>query len=367
MKKGLQSLLGFTLLIAISATLVLSCAMESGKEDNQIINASEEASKTISTGTHITIPRTNNNWDIYSSGMVSHSFSEFITVPARDKIFIGDMQTCNESDSSNVRFNTQYVNSDGNTYMWVRTKVEEDNHNGSENNHSASVSHWNREVIAGILMEKGPVRDYYSKTIGYAGSTDLDLNVPAGQEWERVSIPNNVGIKNPVLFATMATYNGSEPCHIRIKDVGVSSTGNCNFKIALEEWHRTDSAQAHTTETVNWVVLDRGSYYMGLGDRQWFYLKVDKFSLGLNYSGYSTYKTISNIGPLLGNKAVILTNIQTTQSSYPDPVVTRVKNIGNSFMLSFDVRLEEGKLEAEPQRHGVETVGYMALYSYNGD
>ena len=36
-------------------------------------------------------------------------------------------------------------------------------------------------------------------------------------------------------------------------------------------------------------------------------------------------------------------------------------------LLNVDVRLQEGTLEAEPQAHGVETVGYLAMYAYNSD
>jgi hypothetical protein len=354
-------------LSALVAALVYSCSIEKGQEKNQVIGLGEEVNRTINPGTHIILSSISNQWDLFSAGStVGENLSEFFTLPASNRIFIGDMQTCNETDPSNIRFKTQYVNSDGNTYMWVRTKIEEDNHNGSENNHSRSVVHGNKEVVAGIVMSQGIISSYYNETIGYAGSLDIDLNVPGGDKWNSVSISNNVNIPNPVVFANVITLGDSEPCHVRIKDVQVNSSGNCTFKLSLEEWHRVNSAQVHNTETVNYVVLNKGSYYMGSYDTGWYYLCVDKFQLGLNSAGYGTFKNIDTGKPLAGKNAIVLTNIQTGSSGHP--VVTRVKNIPNSTsILKFDVRLQEGKLEAEPQTHGVETVGYMAIYCYNGD
>lgn len=327
MNKSVKTLLRFTFLLVIPAALFYSCSLVGGREENPVSITGVEVDRTatINTGSHITLSQINNQWDIFSApSTIGENFSDFFTVPAGSKVFIGDMQTCNGTDPSNVRFNTQYVNSDGNTYMYVRTKVEEDNHNGSEDDHSRSVVHGAKEVIAGIAMNIGPIRDAGGTTIGYSGSLDIDLDVPSGNKWNNISISNTIHFSDPVVFANVITNNGSEPCHVRIKDVGINGYGNCVFKLALEEWHRDNSDQAHTTETVNWVVLEKGTHYMGVNDiepgqfHDWFYLHVDKFQVGLNYSGYGTYETINTGKPLLGNAAVILISIQTSSTSYPD-------------------------------------------------
>jgi hypothetical protein len=56
----------------------------------------------------------------------------------------------------------------------------------------------------------------------------------------------------------IVTYNGGHPVHIRLKDVTQNS-----FAFKLEEWEYLD--EWHTTETMNFIVAEAGTYKLACG------------------------------------------------------------------------------------------------------
>lgn len=154
---------------------------------------------------------------------------------------------------------------------------------------------------------------------------------------------------NPVVIAQPPTYNGSHTSVVRITNV--SSTG---FTMFIDEAPNMDGA--HTTETVNWIVLEAGNWQLADGTR----LKVGKLNtsatVGTSVANQWSQVNFSGAFP---TSPVVMSQTQTNFDSYW--VKTRQVNVGTT---GFQVALEED--EAKTTSHGVETIGWVAIEAGSG-
>jgi len=267
---------------------------------------------------------------------------------------ISDMQTYNGSDTSHINI---YKTVSGNKYYYIGN-IEEEKSKDSEMNHA-------EEIIASFQMRPGLIVDKYNNVIGETGMIDIDKNA-SKHTFDRISYSRTYS--NPVVFASVISNNGVDPCHTRIKSVTRTT-----FDVKIEEWHYLDVS--HTTETICYMVLEKGTHQMGkehyLNESEYeFILEVDSFNM--SQSGHNfTHRKFNN--DFTGGDPILMSATQTYNGTAP--IVTRVKNItadgfifdrgGNpSYNDGFDIRMQEE--EAEDQDHPEETVAYLALGPANG-
>ncbi|CAM2007788.1 fascin domain-containing protein [Acanthopleuribacter pedis] len=206
--------------------------------------------------------------------------------------------------------------------------IEEETSKDSETNHGSA------ETIGYLAMIEGDITDINGNVIGEVGT--LNRAQGGADTWYSFSSYSNT-YTNPVVFMQTNTINGSDPCHMRVRNVTTSG-----FEYQVEEWEYDDGT--HNSETVAYIIVEAGSYTLPNGsklgaktqnnvDENW-----DTVTYAQSYSG----------------TPVILSMTQTENGN--DPVVTRHKNANGSF---FQVKLQEE--EAKNNSHDNETIGIITI------
>ncbi|WP_458189241.1 hypothetical protein [Haladaptatus sp. NG-WS-4] len=183
-------------------------------------------------------------------------------------------------------------------------------------------------------------------------NSDGQLNQSQWQQADSVVQPNGIAIAKPL------THNGSQPCHVRLRNVA-----DGNFEYKLEEWEYLWPPYngPHPSETFHSLAVEPNEREVQLGDGTSYRVKAGTVSIQSNQNDvWSTedFVTVSLDGFFTGTP-VVLAQPQTFNG--PDPVVTRLRNVSNS---SFGVRLQE---EEANGAHVNETVGYIALQQVTGE
>ncbi|WP_435156051.1 hypothetical protein [Haladaptatus sp. DFWS20] len=171
----------------------------------------------------------------------------------------------------------------------------------------------------------------------------LSNNQTSKDQWqqaESVVQPNGVAIANPLSF------DGSQPTHVRLRNVG-----DGDFEYKLEEWAYLDGA--HVSETFHTLATEPTERELQLVDGSSYRVKAGTASV------QDDFVTVS-LDDFFGTETpVVLAQAQTFNGS--DPVVTRLRNTSGN---SFEVRLQEEEAEGS---HTSETVGYIALQQTAGE
>lgn len=79
---------------------------------------------------------------------------------------------------------------------------------------------------------------------------------PGPETWHSVRFQNTYD--NPVVVMKPVSFNGSQPCHIRLRNVGSSG-----FEFKIEEWEYLNGM--HVREQMSWIVVDEGVYTLSDG------------------------------------------------------------------------------------------------------
>jgi hypothetical protein len=173
-------------------------------------------------------------------------------------------------------------------------------------------------------------------------STDSGPSVPlhAGSftgdhNWRRYGF--DADLSDPVVAAGGLSYEGGQPCHLRLDDVAGDG-----FDARVEEWDYLN--EVHVTERAGAVALDAGSHDLG--------------GLRAEVGRVGTTDATSWVGlDGFSSAPVLLTTVQTDNGG--QAVVPRTEVWSNGF----DVRLQE---QQSLGSHGEETVGYFAVQSGTG-
>ncbi|WP_227379815.1 S8 family peptidase [Haladaptatus halobius] len=168
-------------------------------------------------------------------------------------------------------------------------------------------------------------------SIGETGT--VTTNQPTPGAWHTVSLEG--AYDNPIVLMQPLSYNGSHPCHIRLRNVQRQS-----FEFQLEEWAYLDGT--HTAETISYLVLDAGTYTSETGTR----IEVGTMTTNHTFSRKPFSQNFTTA-------PVVLTQTQTFNG--PHPIVTRQRNVSSNETV---IRLQEE--EAQDTVHATETVGYIA-------
>lgn len=176
-----------------------------------------------------------------------------------------------------------------------------------------------------------------SDVTGEVGLIDIYQSGP--DEWHDVGYDHSYD--TPVVFAGPLTYNGIEPCHVRVASVDGSA-----FKIRSEEWMYTDGT--HTTERTGYIVVEAGSYYPDVA------MEVGRASADDGFSYVSFNRDFDR-------RPVVLAQPLTYDGW--NPIVTRLRDVSTAGM---EVRLAEEEGASHDGAHLTEEVGYIAMEPGSG-
>ena len=160
------------------------------------------------------------------------------------------------------------------------------------------------------------------------------------------SVSLNNTFTNPVVIATVPSYNGAHQVTIRLKNI----TGR-GFDIFIEEPDGLDGA--HTIETVHYIVIEKGVYTFPDGTM------LEAGTLSSTNLNFQTVSLLQNYNAT----PCIFTQVQTDNSSTRF-LKTRQKNSTTS---SFQTKLERSELKKSTLFGGInETIGYFAISKGGG-
>ena len=185
------------------------------------------------------------------------------------------------------------------------------------------------------------------------GQVTMDWQV--GDDW--VEVPFSQSYTDPVVVAKALSYNGSNECVVRVKDVGDGGIGDYGgFRIRPQEWSYLD--EAHTTEDIMYVVADAGHHFIPfVGGPGQIVVDAQKFSS--NACGTSSFvsKTFTSS---FSSTPVLFTGVSTFSGSAP--VTTRNQAVTTS---GFQVTMQEE--EAADQSHASEEIHCIAFSQGAGE
>jgi subtilisin len=182
------------------------------------------------------------------------------------------------------------------------------------------------------LLDADTATTEIQNMIGEAGTISVDEN------WQTVSLDGSY--TDPVVVASVGTYNDSDPVHARVRNAGSDS-----FEVRLEEWEYQDGT--HGSETVNYIVMETGFHETSTG------VNVLAGTVQADGSGWTT----ATFDRTLSSQHYVFAQVMSVGDS--TSVSTRITDVG---LDSFDVvcQEEEANRSDEFSDHGQETVGYLA-------
>ncbi|HBE68944.1 MAG TPA: serine protease, partial [Planctomycetaceae bacterium] len=169
--------------------------------------------------------------------------------------------------------------------------------------------------------------------IGEAG------RITVTDEWTTVSLDQSY--TDPVVIAGPASFAGTDPVTIRLRNVGPNS-----FQVRLQEWDYLDGN--HANETVSYVVVESGTYELPDGTR------VHAGRRSVNHNEQRI-----NFPGVFDSTPVVHSQSQTFNG--PAAIVTRQRQVNAG---GFSVRLQEE--ENADGTHSNEQVGYIAFETGGG-
>jgi hypothetical protein len=231
---------------------------------------------------------------------------------------LASIETFDGTDTAGIRI--REVSNDG-----FSVKIEEEQSKDQETTHV-------KEIVAYLGIEEGNLRDGLGNLIGEAGTVTVDQG--DGSQWRTVNLQN--AYCNPVVIMQLMTFNGHQPAHTRLRNVGSSS-----FEYQIEEWDYLD--QVHVAETIGYLVIEGRRHRMADGA----VIEAGKVETNHNWAPVS-------FGSIFTSIPITLSHCQMYNGH--QAIVTRERNVSAS---GFEVRLQEE--EANDGVHVNETIGYVAV------
>ncbi len=139
----------------------------------------------------------------------------------------------------------------------------------------------------------------------------------------------------PVVIANPPSYNGDQPCHVRLRNVSSQS-----FDARTEEWLYMNDV--HYDETVGSLAMETGKHELDDGRSA----SAGRTTVDTDWQSVSFEQPFETT-------PIVLCQTETEQGWHP--IVTRVSNVSPD---GFDVRIQE---EEAHGTHYTEALGYIAL------
>lgn len=239
-------------------------------------------------------------------------------------VVLAAMQTFHGGNTAEIRIDS--LKRDG-----FRVKIEEERSQDPEVRHT-------EEEVGYVVFTPGEIKDSDNNTIGEVGIREYDQ--PDAEVWRRIE--PGIKIDNAVAFVQILSFNGGQPVHPRITDVGPETAERRSaFFLKMEEWEGHDSR--HVREKIGYVVLKPGRHRI----KDTLEIEVGKVP-AVNHAW-----TPVDLSLETDALTVVITQSQTFNG--PDAIVTRLKPDDHQF----DVRLQEAEARGA---HTNEVVGYMAAF-----
>lgn len=260
----------------------------------------------------------------FEAGQTSNSVTDawysvtFASGFSSQPVVLASIQTFDGHDTAGIRI--REVSNAG-----FSMKLEEEQSADEEVAHTT-------EVVGYFGIEGGNLRDGLGTLIGEAGK--VTVNQQDGEQWHTVNLRNTYS--NPVVVMQLMTFNGHQPAHTRLRNVGRSS-----FEYQIEEWDYLD--QFHVAETIGYLVIEGRRHRMADG------AVIEAGKIETNHD----WATVS-FGSIFLSSPVTLSHCQTYNGH--QAVVTREQNVSVS---GFEVRLQEE--EGNDGMHLNEIIGYVAV------
>lgn len=205
---------------------------------------------------------------------------------------------------------------------------------------SRILAHFDNPTIAGASDKNATFDDAALEV----GTVDVSNTVDAGAS-ATVSLANSYD--DPVVSAYVATRNGDESVDVRVRNVQSDS-----FEVLLEE----PDGEAHTTETVGYVVAEAGSFVSADG-----VLTVESGSVStekVHRSGEAYNGTPVAFDTNFSSAPVVLATLNSYNNG--DFMSTHVENVTAD---GFEVEQEAG---GSGSPNATESVGWIAIGTGNG-
>ncbi|MDJ0660740.1 MAG: putative Ig domain-containing protein [Crocosphaera sp.] len=218
--------------------------------------------------------------------------------------------------------------------------------NGNAGSFSYSVDDSNNDPVpSSVSLNIALMTD--NLNLGEADTITLDHNLQ--------TITLDQTYHNPVIFAPSVSYNGYQLATPRITNVTDNS-----FDIYLQEPINEDGT--HILETLSYLVFEAGTYQLSDGTLvEVGTLNTDATTNLANHS-LTPWQTIE-FDIDFADTPVIFSQVQTDNES--DLVRTRQQNASAD---GFEVVMEEDEIKGRnSETHLVETIGYIAIASGNGN
>ncbi|ELZ09439.1 hypothetical protein C479_11495 [Halovivax asiaticus JCM 14624] len=254
---------------------------------------------------------------------VDHDWTAFdfeTRITSSNPVVLTNLDTFNGSDTAAPRLRA--ISSTGG-----QVRVEEEASQNEERRH-------NEETISVLSRPEGPIEDENGNSIGWAGTFSFDQHDES--YWHTLKYGGEV-YDDPVVFADIQTYNGEQPAHVRLRNVGPES-----FELQIEEWDYLNGR--HVEETIGYLLLESGTHVLSDGSH---------LHVGTTQATHQWFST--KFVPDYGSKQPALLTQCQTYNGYNE-VVTRTTNLDAH---GFDVRLQEE--EGSDGRHDVESVGFLGI------
>ncbi len=195
--------------------------------------------------------------------------------------------------------------------------------------------------VASATTPAEPPREATDDNVYYP----LEAAARADGDWTPVDAPS--GFAEPVVLAGPPSFNDADPGVVRLNNVD-----DRGFELRFQEWDYRQRLgdMFHALESIPYLVLEPGRHVMSDGSI-W---EVGTFSLG----GTKSWRSVGFTEPF-DNAPYLFLTVQTAND--PEAVTVRARSVGAA---GFQAALFEE--EALMNGHGVETVGYLAIESYDG-
>lgn len=237
-------------------------------------------------------------------------------LPASDLVVLASVRTCDGSDPVGVRMRN--VSPDG-----FELFLEEEDSTGDGTRHTT-------EIVSIFAATTGRIYDSAGAPVGEAGVLTTDQPDPG--TWHTVSLEGSYSA--PVVYAQLMTYNGSDPSHTRVRNVGSGS-----FDVKIEEWNYLNGR--HIEEEIGYVVVEEGTHELG-GELP---IEAGTTTANHQFRRYSYSETFECT-------PVLISHCQTHNGS--DEIVTRNREVEEG---GADVQVQEEK--GRNGAHTDETIGYL--------
>ncbi|MBD3314704.1 MAG: carbohydrate-binding protein, partial [Chitinivibrionales bacterium] len=169
-------------------------------------------------------------------------------------------------------------------------------------------------------------------------TAQIKIQTDNEEDWDHITL--NQSWNDPVIIVSPASYAGSQPAVVRVKDVTSTS-----FDVQVEEWNYLDGG--HVEEALYYIAMPAGIQTI-----DGITFEAGKVDIDHTWTSVSLNHSFS------GNQTVL---VQLADHNGPAAATVRVRDVSRA---GFDVCVQEE--ENADGTHAVETVHYIVVENGNG-